>query len=111
MRNCWNWRGHNKPKRYGQFMIKNRRYSAHRVIWSIVNGPIKKGMVLDHVCENKHCVNPKHLRQVTTAINMINYWLRHPGWSSKMVGVTEMYKKYGVSVLDRSRVGPYVDED
>jgi len=35
---------------------------AHRASWEHVNGPMPHGKTLDHVCKNKQCVNPAHLR-------------------------------------------------
>lgn len=42
---------------------------AHRVAWTLFKAPLTKGLVLDHVCRNKKCVNPSHLREVTSQIN------------------------------------------
>jgi hypothetical protein len=46
-----------------------KRYMAHRFVWEQIVGPIEKGMVLDHLCKNKRCVNPEHLEMVTQAMN------------------------------------------
>lgn len=35
---------------------------AHRASWEYENGPVPRGMTLDHLCKNKQCVNPSHLR-------------------------------------------------
>ena len=35
---------------------------AHRASWEKVNGPVPVGMTLDHLCREKRCVNPAHLR-------------------------------------------------
>ena len=42
---------------------------AHRLVWEQRVGPLEVGMVLDHVCRNKMCVNPEHLEPVTRAEN------------------------------------------
>jgi hypothetical protein len=34
-------------------------------------GPIPDGLVLDHLCRNKLCVNPKHLEPVTNQENIL----------------------------------------
>ncbi|MCD1287303.1 MULTISPECIES: HNH endonuclease signature motif containing protein [unclassified Brevibacterium] len=35
---------------------------AHRAVWEKFNGPVPIGMTLDHLCREKRCVNPAHLR-------------------------------------------------
>lgn len=35
---------------------------GHRAAWTHVNGQVPLGMTLDHVCRNRRCVNPEHLR-------------------------------------------------
>lgn len=37
---------------------------AHRASWVYVNGQIPQGMTLDHLCKNRRCVNPGHLRML-----------------------------------------------
>src|SRR5699024_3079756 len=40
--------------------------------WARTYGPIPPGLVVDHICHNKSCVNVNHLRLVTQAENMQN---------------------------------------
>lgn len=69
---CWNWTGPMyKSLGYG-FITEGakKRLRAHRFVYEQVVGPISAGLVLDHKCRNKMCVNPRHLEPVTTAINV-----------------------------------------
>ena len=43
---------------------------AHRWAWERVRGPIPKGMILCHHCDNPSCLNPTHLYVGTHADNM-----------------------------------------
>lgn len=69
---CWNWqlkidqRGYGVVRREGR-VVGNVR--AHRWVYEQVVGPISEGMVLDHRCRNRRCVNPAHLEPVTHVEN------------------------------------------
>jgi hypothetical protein len=65
---CWNWTRALNNSGYGLFRLsapERRMVSAHRFAYEIENGPVAEGMVLDHLCHNRRCVRPSHLRVVT----------------------------------------------
>lgn len=43
--------------------------STHRLSYIIHKGPIEKGNVIRHLCNNRKCYNPKHLVQGTQLEN------------------------------------------
>jgi hypothetical protein len=67
---CWNWLGSKTSSGYGLFYIGDKRYRAHRVSYTIYRDTISDGLVIDHLCKNKLCVNPEHLEQVTQSENV-----------------------------------------
>jgi len=67
---CWLWTGYCNPKGYGRFTENYNPIFAHRWSYEKFIGPIPEGLVIDHLCEVKNCVNPEHLEPVTNKINL-----------------------------------------
>lgn len=69
---CWNWRGSVAENGYGTVWSNGKSYKIHRVVYELsTNRVIPKGMVIDHLCRNRTCVNPKHLEVVTSRENIL----------------------------------------
>lgn len=72
---CWEWQGSLNGNGYGQMYIgsrtdgSRRNTMAHRVSYETFVGEIPEGLVIDHLCRNKRCVNPAHLEAVTNKVN------------------------------------------
>jgi len=68
---CHEWQGA-LNQGYGSFSIRNSTYPAHRVAYVQAHGEPAPGMVIDHVCRNRRCVNAAggHLRPLTAAENI-----------------------------------------
>lgn len=68
---CWLWVAADNGVGYGAFWDGNRQVSAHRWAYEALVGPIPEGLVLDHLCRTRHCVNPDHLEPVTPRENVM----------------------------------------
>jgi hypothetical protein len=69
---CWVWRGAVDFDGYGMIQASvpsTRTLRAQRVSWELNVGPIPEGLVILHLCDNKRCVNPAHLRPGTSGEN------------------------------------------
>lgn len=100
---CWSdciaWTGATGSKGYGQLWSGGRIVPAHRFAWERVNGPIPDGMVIDHTCYVRSCVNTQHLRLATPQENQQN---RSGAWRGRKHnlprGVTPSGRGYSARV-------------
>lgn len=68
---CWLWKKACNQKGYGAFYFLGMRGKAHRYSFLKYKGMIPEGLVIDHLCNVRSCVNPDHLRAVTNKENIL----------------------------------------
>lgn len=68
---CWVWVGRRAANGYGRFWVTGGDVQAHRFAWEAMRTPIPPGLTIDHLCRNKLCVNPDHLRVVDQRTNIL----------------------------------------
>lgn len=67
---CWRWQGRHDSHGYGSLRIAGKEIRAHRFAYELVVGPFPEGLVTDHLCRVRDCVNPDHLEAVTNVENI-----------------------------------------
>jgi hypothetical protein len=67
---CWIWTATRKPGGYGKFHANGKAHNAHRWAYEQLVAEIPAGLVLDHLCRRRDCVNPWHMEPVTNRVNL-----------------------------------------
>lgn len=71
---CWCIGGWNTDNGFANISIKGKTRKMHRVVFTLIRGPIPEGHVIDHVreiCQHRNCSNPWHHEPVTDHINTV----------------------------------------
>lgn len=91
---CWLWKGRITANGYGVMDLRypgsktSREVRAHRYLFEMYNGPITEGLDIDHICHNRACLKPSHLRATTRKQNSENRKGAAAGSKSGVRGVT-----------------------
>lgn len=86
---CWPWLG-STLLGYGRKQGFGGGGYAHRAAYILSKGPIPKRLTIDHLCNNRACVNPAHLEAVTQRVNV----LRSPT-AQAAINARKTHCKYG----------------
>lgn len=110
---CWNWVGPTDKGR-GRFWGRGRLELAHVFSYEQHReAPVGQGLEIDHKCQNKKCVRPDHLREVTRTVNAQNKGLNVKNTSGyKGVHWTKKLSKWTARVRMEGRsiyVGHFED--
>lgn len=68
---CWLWKRWTDKDGYARMRIERKRVLLHRWMYQYHKGNIPEGLVIDHLCRVRHCLNPDHLEVVTIRENTL----------------------------------------
>ena len=101
---CWEWQSGLDINGYG----KNNRGKAHRQSYQYFVGSIPQGYVINHLCENRKCVNWHHLKAVTIRENIQYSAYKKQGSKSYHSSINEEKAKEIYNLLEESNLS-YID--
>lgn len=93
---CWLWTDRVNHYGYGVYSCRGKTGFTHRTTFTHFVGPIPDGHEIDHICWNRLCCNPDHLRAVTRKQNCENF-----------SAAATVRSKSGVRGVYRNREGTY----
>jgi len=74
---CHNCTSHKTDKfGYPRINFKRKNMTMHRYVYTVLNGEIKKGLVVRHKCDNPQCININHLELGTILDNVMDRNIR-----------------------------------
>jgi hypothetical protein len=84
---CLLWTGSKLNNGYGIILVEGVAKTVHREAYKEFVGEIPEGLVIDHLCGNKLCIQTEHLRLATTKQNGENLTKLHSNNTSGYRGV------------------------
>ena len=116
---CWGWNSTYTGAGYPKFALwraryyngrkmercpgggrRNRPVLIHRLMHCTEIGPIKEGMVIDHLCNNRGCCNPSHLQMTTHKNNLLRTWTTLAGANARKAACS----RCGGGYRERARI-------
>lgn len=95
---CLVWTGAVHTNGYGIIWTGKRIMRAHRWAYERANGPIPAGQEIDHICGNRLCCEPSHLRLASRKQNMEHRVTLNSNNASGVRGVSRDGKRWRVRV-------------
>lgn len=101
---CWEWQGNREVNGYGRTRYMGRMWLAHRMAWTVLRGPIRKGHLVCHKCDNPPCCNLDHLFTGTHKANTRDAIVKGRQTFDGLRAVGHFRRKHKLSDADVDRI-------
>lgn len=105
---CKLWTGFKDRDGYGSITRGGKSHRVHRYFYELTNGKIPKGLVIDHLCRVRACINTAHMEVVTIKENNRRGRMSKLNME-KVIEIRKLYAEKKMKQLELARlykVGP-----
>lgn len=94
-------------RKNGYIKIKrfNKDFLIHRYVYECINGPILKGFVVMHKCDNTLCINPEHLQSGTQKENLQDMKSKDRHTRGEKSGTAKLTEKQVIEIIKLLKKG------
>lgn len=100
---CWPWTGPLSPKGDGRPRVSSggKQWLASRLLYTIVHGPLPRGLGICHHCDNPSCMNMRHWFVGTQRENVAD--MQRKGRRARIIGTRNPLAKMTDSLVAEMR--------
>ncbi len=114
-KSCWEFTGSRDKDGYGRIGVERKgfkkTYKAHRLSWTLQNGPIPDENCICHRCDNPPCVRPDHLELGTVWDNNHDKEKKNRDARGERNGMRRLSERHIQEIRDFWDTGQYTQSD